>query len=355
MQTDLDKTMDAILRRARETGYSDGPAADAHLDADELSLFAENLSPPKARVRQVEHLASCRLCRRELAQLIQLNADAAENTVRVAEAVAAPAISNEVPWYRRLMLFPNLAYVMGSLVLVFGGLLAVSVYQSNRSNEISYSKDDGAPARSAESAANVAPNANASTGGGGGGVFENSAEPMRGGNSAVNMPANANVLGPRQRTTSDEAETADISSADKALAQPAPPVEQAKPRAYSNETRREEMAADGASAPPPRPADDPLADEDKKMAARSMEREQPKAAAAPKTEASNEKIVSGKRFIRRQNVWYDVRYTGGPTVNVRRGTADYRRLAAGTKKIAEQLSGTAVIVAEEGKAYRISD
>ncbi len=352
MQTDLDKTMDAILRRARETGFSESPAADAHLDADELSLFAENLSPPKARVRHVEHLANCRSCRNELAQLIQLNADAAEDAMPVSEAVAAPAVSDEVPWYRRLMLFPNLAYVMGSLVLVFGGLLVVSVYQSNRSAEISYSTADSAPARSAE----VTANADASTGGGGGGVLEKSANITGTGNSAANMIVNPNTSRSRQEVASDEQETADVSLADPVAAQPAPPIEQPTARAYSNEARREEMAVDGASAPPPTTADGVLDRSDKKMAARSMERQVPMASAPePKTNASNEKVVSGKRFIRRQNVWYDVRYTGGPTVNVRRGTADYGRIDAGVKRIAEQIPGTVVIVADDGKAYRISD
>src|SRR5690606_10464134 len=144
---------------------------------------------------------------------------------------AAPAVSDEVPWYRRLMLFPNLAYVMGSLVLVFGGLLVVSVYQSNRSAEISYSTADSAPARSAE----VTANADASTGGGGGGVLEKSANITGTGNSAANMIVNPNTSRSRQEVASDEQETADVSLADPVAAQPAPPIEQPTARAYSNE------------------------------------------------------------------------------------------------------------------------
>jgi len=357
MQTDIDKTMDAILRRARETGFSDGPAADAHLDADELSLFAENLSPPRTRVHQVEHLANCRSCRSELAQLIQLDADAAEDAMPVSETVAAPAVSDTGPWYRRLMLFPNLAYVMGGLVLVFGGLLAVSVYQSNLTNEVSYSTDKAMPEM--PSAANTSSNAGLpADGGGGGGISGDHLEDdLQTANSAADAMTNSNASTSGQTSPKRELKKDDSLAADESAAPTMPTVSGTSPRPYIEQESRDEQAADTVAAAPPAPSG---GDEGKKMsandrmAARSAERSAPKVQALPNKEAES-RTVAGRTFTRKQGVWYDPRYNGGPTVNVRRGTSDYGRIAEGVKRIAEQLSGTAVIVGENGKAYRISD
>src|SRR5690606_1002443 len=352
MQTDLDKTMDAILRRARETGFTESSAAGAHLDADELSLFAENLSPTTARVRQVEHLANCGLCRNELAQLMTLNAEAADGVEPVSEAAAAPA--DILPWYRRLLLFPNLAYVMGSLVLVFGGLLAVSVYQS-RQAEISYSTAAAAPERPLDAAANVASNSHEVSEGGGGVLQErdeNADAVPQTGNTTIRTSSDAN-RSPRERNVVADSKNEDFTLSGGEITT-APSISQPEPRAYSEEEPREKMAADGAAGGPPRPADDPVARADtRKKAAPAAPRAQ--VLPPPKSEAFVEKVVSGKRFIRRDNVWYDVRYTGGPMIGVRRKTPEYQRLDASVKRIAEQLSGTAVIVADGGKAYRISD
>src|SRR5690606_33761157 len=127
----------------------------------------------------------------------------------------------------------------------------------------SYSKDESSAARPAEATANAASNANAATGGGGG-VFENTAEPIQSGNSAANMPANSNASGARLRAADEESKTADVLSPNEAEAKPAAPIDQAKVQPYSSEARRDEMTVDGASAPPPKPVDEALDRSDKK-------------------------------------------------------------------------------------------
>jgi hypothetical protein len=186
-------------------------------------------------------------------------------------------------------------------------------------------------------------------------VSENSDQIPQTGNAAANTIANSNTTVLRQRSADADRKPGSEPSVSETETKVAPPPSQPKAQPYFNEERRDETVADGVSAAiPAEAADDRLAggDKNKQMSARSPERQ---TAAAPKKESADEKVVSGKRFIRKQNVWYDVRYTGGPTVNVRRKTPEYQRLDAGVRKIAERLSGTAVIVADGGKAYRISD
>ena len=64
------------------------------------------------------------------------------------------------------------------------------------------------------------------------------------------------------------------------------------------------------------------------------------------------KVVSGRTFERKDGVWYETSYQGHPTINVRRGTDEFKRLDAGLRAIANSLSGTIVVV-WGSKAYRI--
>ena len=87
-----------------------------------------------------------------------------------------------------------------------------------------------------------------------------------------------------------------------------------------------------------------------KMDARAKKRAQ---AAEEESNASvGRKVVSGRTFELKDRVWYDTGYQGHPTINVRRGTAEFNRLDAGLRSIANSLSGTIVVV-WGSKAYRI--
>ena len=130
MELEFDKEIDALMRKgAAGIGVTPNVGQGTHLDADELSAFAENAMPEKTRALYMRHLADCDRCRKILSGLIILNAEAEPE---MAAAVAVESQSSELPWYRRLFLFPNLAYAMGGLVLVFGGLIAISVLQSSQ-------------------------------------------------------------------------------------------------------------------------------------------------------------------------------------------------------------------------------
>src|SRR5262252_1686761 len=77
-----DKQIDLLLRRYSQA--APGDSASEHLDADELSAFAEGALPAAARARYISHLADCDRCRRQASAL----AISSGASVRVEEAQA---------------------------------------------------------------------------------------------------------------------------------------------------------------------------------------------------------------------------------------------------------------------------
>src|SRR5262245_7799595 len=74
MKQETNNEIDLLLRRmSRRNGDSMDDARteiyDSHLDADELSSYAQNALPAATRVRYTEHLAECSRCRKIATQL----------------------------------------------------------------------------------------------------------------------------------------------------------------------------------------------------------------------------------------------------------------------------------------------
>ena len=111
--TPNDVQIDVLMRRyARSVG---GASSAEHLDADELSAFAEGSLPPSARARYVSHLADCDGCRQLVSQLA-ISAGA----LAITEPVTAPA-GARVSWKQRLAeLFAprTLRYAAFAMVLI---------------------------------------------------------------------------------------------------------------------------------------------------------------------------------------------------------------------------------------------
>src|SRR5215204_799982 len=61
--------MDLLLRRLGRRQDTELRTDAEHLDADELSSYAENVLPSAARARYTEHLAGCSKCRSLVLQL----------------------------------------------------------------------------------------------------------------------------------------------------------------------------------------------------------------------------------------------------------------------------------------------
>src|ERR671934_59194 len=102
MREGFDKEIDSLLRRraraatvARPRGNGEGaPPSDAHLDADELSAFAEGLMPAPARVAAASHLADCDECRASVVSLARAAGVESELERRAAVPVSAASATS---------------------------------------------------------------------------------------------------------------------------------------------------------------------------------------------------------------------------------------------------------------------
>ncbi len=399
MELEFDKEIDSLLRKNGEAkrGVLVGDKPDekpkVHLDADQLSAFAENAIPERSRGLYMSHLADCDRCRRILSGLIALNGEA----MPAEERVVAPAVTVSTaiePWYRRLLL-PNLAYVMGGLVLVFGGLIAFTVLQSSNSRDASISQvSSEAPAAARgpmyEDAQSVtdqmAANSNAAS------AVANKSASAPAANASSNAVSVANNLTAgvttdeelRKEQRSDKDAKILTDGADVMQPSASAPVSAPPPPAITKPAPKGEAAAMSEAAPAESKDDESRSRSAKRKSAEneksdlSMSSRQTQDLArtqaggvapskpGPSRDAQQnfpnradntldfyeERRISGKGFQRRNNVWYDNSYRSGPTTNIRRGTEEYRKLDSGLRTIAKSLSGVVVVV-WKGKAYRI--
>jgi len=389
MELEFDKEMDSLLRKTGEGGRSvlvgDKPdeKPKVHLDADQLSAFAENAMPEKSRALYMSHLADCDRCRRVLSGLIMLNAEAEPVEERVVAPVISPAAIE--PWYRRLLL-PNLAYVMGGLVLVFGGLIAFTVFQSDQNRESLSQVASEAPAargpmfEDAQSVTDQMANSNAVSAVANKPAMAQSANASA---NASNTASNSMAVGAdsdklkKESTREEKAKIAldGVRTADSSGGVAAsPPPAMAAPKGETTEAITDKAAeAESKDDKAKAKSLSTKKAEDLELNARQVQnppRTQAggvaKSTPGPsRNEAQNfpnranntlemydERRVSGKGFQRRNNVWYDNSYRSQATINVRRGTDEYRKLDGGLRSIAESLDGV-VVVMWSGKAYRI--
>lgn len=382
MELEFDKEIDVILRKARGTsGAASGSTASvatAHLDADTISAFAENALPEKARLLYIEHFADCDRCRTQLTHSVRLSAEAAAEPVAAASPdTAAAAVTGA--WYKNLLRTPNLAFVMGALVLVFVSALGFLVLQNrNEPTANALSKVENLEERR------------------GGPYFNSDAAPAEASNAntSTNVPAAAATPGAAANSTAVAANTAATSNTGLVgrLGTPATgaPVTDAPDR----DEKPVEKSATGGASPPPAPVTtedttagddlkrgntDKAKEENKKDAELSTRkqpedqryRDAPPAAAktgpsrsvGPLGNQSNQintqifdmpvtQIVGGKSFSNRNGAWYDAAYHGQGLTSVRRGSDDFKKLDSSVRNIANTLGGTVIVVWKE-KAYRI--
>ncbi len=376
MELDFDKEIDALLRRMPKSDAdisADNSLAGAHLDADEISAFAENALPEKAKQRLTAHFADCDSCRKNLSELILLNG---ENEVETVEEEKATVIAPVIPWYRKLFAFPNLAYMMGALVLAFTGLTAFIALQnfSGMNSEVARSSNANSinPASMPNQSEIFTANANTS------GVMNNSAPDS-------DMAANTTVIAPQRspeifntNSSDDKADdrkqmpttdstpailSRDENDLDSAVSrEETPPADIVTSTQPQPEIKRQSPIV-AESQPPPKPASVPEARRTAKKPAKNeilSERsgsDKAKGDISDKENAqgaslSSGRQIGGKTFNRRDGVWYDSAYRNQPTTNVRRGTNEYRKLDSGLRSIGNQLGGVVVVVWKT-KAYRI--
>src|SRR5437016_2670980 len=136
--TPNDAQIDLLLRRHARKGGSlaalDDATAALHLDADELSVFAEGALPQAARARYVSHLADCDQCRKLATQLTM----AAGTTIpsRVESDAAIVATVSLWQSFRRLFAPASLRYAAFALVAIAALGITFVVWRRQQENRL---------------------------------------------------------------------------------------------------------------------------------------------------------------------------------------------------------------------------
>lgn len=382
MELDFDKEIDALIRReAAGRTITISERSGMHLDADEIAAFYEGAVPDQARQTFMRHFAECDHCRQMLSHMIVLRG---EESAEASQGVAAP-VGAASPWYRKLFLFPNLAYVMGGLVFLFAGFIGVSVL-TYRSGQLDLSKVSQEPAVSDSRPMESAPfaNANSST--------ASSANTMANAssNAANAAPAGVPAMPSSNSVSNTAVDKETLFSRDDAekpkdaeplAVAPAPPppaksesfavdglsakrAQESRPAPIESDRKPEEskIVPQATPAQPRGPAPKikgPMRNESRERSIaleaernRSMDKADVAAGSAANTSAGG-RSVAGRTFVFRQGAWYDTTYRGQGTINVRRNTNDYQKLDRGLRSLAESFMGTVVVTIWNGRAYRI--
>ncbi len=397
--------------RAEESGLT-------HLDADELNAFAENAVPAAARARYAAHLAECDACRKIVTELVMTSGVAQELERQAVKNVAsstAPARS----WGARLSaLFAPQTLRYAASVVVLVGLAATafivfrdkrqmsSTTQEEKSSNVSPNQNsDGQLAdRNATATDQNVTNTNPATPPEGvaskpdasGNAVPPTASSGEANDGIVSQPTpvegpldspapavvpSGTLAGKVSEPARDEeavktgrqdttvTTTNEKSKDNKEVGGAASSASGADLAKNSVDDDRNFNAQGGASAESKRrPANQEQSPATTTARKRAGARAQSPPASSAKSEvdsraeredSSNQpgetRRAGGRQFVRRGSAWVDTAYTSQATTNVKRGSDQYRALAAdepGLRAIADQLGGEVIIV-WKGRAYRI--
>jgi hypothetical protein len=136
MKAEFDKEIDALLRRSlRAAGRGARAPRDAtatpHLDADELSAFAENALPAAARLGAISHLADCDQCR-GAAVILSRAAGEPEKLAAVPASADARGAAASGGWLAALFSPRLLRFVAPALALCLVGAVAFVLLRTRR-------------------------------------------------------------------------------------------------------------------------------------------------------------------------------------------------------------------------------
>lgn len=391
MKTD-DQVIDKLLRRhaAQRAAAPPESSLGAHLDADELGAFAENVLPAATRARYVAHLADCANCRTIVSGIARGREEPVDETSR---QLIAPPVQVESGWRHFLNSFfsiPTLRYALPVLAfLVVGGIVwrayetpRVDISVSDRKSQTPVTNNSSAPNLNASGeeltaqttqATKPSPPAASSP--------KDKAKPLADAASAeiaLKPPVPALVSAPSapqatlneaqsnysqqpqtenldqqvfQRKAKDEEQNDELKSATREQAgERSPPVPESVAVAENQAPKEKRREALAPLAPQPMP----------RRAARQTESggQSTKDAAelqGASASRSETRSVAGRSFRRQNGAWIDTTYQASQTViDVARGAEQYRALVAdepSLRLIAEQLSGE-VIVVWKNRAYR---
>src|SRR5687768_9908251 len=140
MKHETNNEMDLLLRRLSRRPDASMSDAD-HLDADELSSYAENALPEAARARYTEHLSECSNCRKMVVQL-----SSAAGVVVAPERVVAAAPSGLKQFLASLFTPMVLRYAVPALGLAVIALIGLTVFRKDPPVDVAQRASAPAPA-----------------------------------------------------------------------------------------------------------------------------------------------------------------------------------------------------------------
>ena len=383
MRQETNNEMDLLLRRL---GRQETVASTEHLDADELSSYAENVLPSAARARYTEHLAECASCRDLVVQLSSsAGVVAAQETAKVSE------LSGLRKFLASLFSPMVLRYAVPALGLVIIAAIGLMVSRQQPQRESSISQvmrqeeqakapvPASEPQQSSSPAGFVNPTENATPANK---RTAQSSDTESGPAPPPNVPPTVNPIttevdqsaatkkveqqpadkeapaAPKTVAVTDAAEKLDADvrkqkAEDRAvIANEAPPVK------APEESKREARTFGGAEAARSRSMKrgaEPSGVATGAAGAGRSEVQRDDAAEKDKND-TDIRTVAGRRFRKQGNVWIDTAYnSSSSTTNLTRGSEQYRALVAdepAIKTIADQLDGE-IIVVWKGRTYRI--
>jgi hypothetical protein len=379
---EIDLLLRDLAKRSRSAGNASLPAGE-HLDADELSSFAEGVLPEATRALYVSHLADCDRCRKIVAQLM-----AASGALVPAKTGSAKA--GLWSYFSDIFTPKVLRFALPVLsIAIIAGIGLMLMRQSSQSEFVAQVNSENKPVEVAQPAAkNTEAQSSQMT------ADEHAAKQSPSPKTVEAKKPEAFLDSPtetkNETASADKAkETKEAEKAEKsgvkgeAAQAPAETAtvtggraEASTPKPQS-ETTRESVAGFARGRQAPVVANDNLAKSaDRKL--RDTEEEDRKDAAAKRApapatvatetrrvsknktdddaQAAETRTVAGRRFRQTANGWIDAAYNSSMSLtNVARGSEQYRALIGdepGLRTIAEQLPGE-VIVVWKGKAYRI--
>ena len=405
MASEFDNEMDFLLRQARRQNdfASDLAGETSHLDADDLSAFAENALPQNVRLNVISHLADCNSCRQILSNLILLNEDAQAET----DAVAEPQqniVAVKPSWldsFKKLFALPAFGYATATLAILLVGVFAFVTLRGRQDNSSvsvarvepeqidvqeakkrqsahapAAAKDEDNEPKQIEEAPAETPSTTPDQ------VAESTPTPIEG-ELDENLPpsvratrrsnqnsASANVPARREASAANVSSSNSISNtlvASSSQLQPAPSAAGATAPKTGTPPGSEIV---GAAAPKPidrakaelsrrASEQDQSATHNQTEALESTSPERARSAASSvNSELKTKKVVvetrtvGGKTFQKVGAIWQDAAYSSQNVTNISRCSDDYKKLDSGLRSIAQNLSGEIVVV-WQGKAYRI--
>jgi hypothetical protein len=366
MKQETNNEMDLLLRRlARRDDASASDAGGDHLDADELSAYAENALPAAARARYMTHLADCSRCR---GLVVQLGSSA--GVVATTESAKVSGPSGLKKFFASLftpMVMRYAAPALGLIVVAAIGFVALrqqapqSVARlSNGEQRPTSSPVDSNVYSVRESATSPTPTPGGLTDKQGRTVHLDSA-------SVPNAPPTVSSV---NADVSKDKEVAQAKPDDQAGAvaanEPPPPPKAAATtvdETAKTEVNKKEVREQPAVAPQAAKTLGAAEREDKDNFARKPADSSARGIASTSAGQRDKSVfrftgrtVAGRQFQREGGVWIDTAYDSSKdVVTVARDSEQYRALVADEpqiKTIADSLDGE-IIVVWKGRTYRI--